>query len=188
MTYLRALPAADFKTILKAFPDHGRPLALYHEAVMRGPSPLTPAERELIAAYVSGLNGCQLCHAEHTGVAEALGAPSQIVAALLRDIAAAPVPERLKPILHLARKLTLTPSDVSASDVEPVFTAGWDDTALYHAVSVCALFNLDNRLVAGLAVPVPDPPDLARTVRRLAEHGYGSTLRYIEGDWPSHDA
>jgi hypothetical protein len=33
-------------------------------------------------------------------------------------------------------------------------------------------------------VPVPDPPDLARAVRRLAEHGYGSTLRSIEGDWP----
>ncbi|KAF0244433.1 MAG: hypothetical protein FD180_2554 [Planctomycetota bacterium] len=39
-------------------PERGRLLANYTEGVMRGPSPLDPATRELIAAYTSRLNRC----------------------------------------------------------------------------------------------------------------------------------
>jgi AhpD family alkylhydroperoxidase len=40
---------------------------------LRGPSPFTVAERELIAAYVSGLNACGYCHGIHRVTADAFG-------------------------------------------------------------------------------------------------------------------
>lgn len=36
----------------------GRPFSQWLHTVMRGPSPWTPGERELIAAHVSNLNRC----------------------------------------------------------------------------------------------------------------------------------
>lgn len=39
-------------------PDRAQHLGRYTEAVMRGPSPLEPWKRELIAAYTSKLNQC----------------------------------------------------------------------------------------------------------------------------------
>ena len=39
-------------------PDRTEHLSRYTQGVMRGPSPLTPGFRELIAAYTSKLNHC----------------------------------------------------------------------------------------------------------------------------------
>lgn len=59
MSHLPSLPEdATLLDVFRAYPDTARPLLDYHETLMRGPSPLTIAERELVAAYVSGLNGC----------------------------------------------------------------------------------------------------------------------------------
>jgi hypothetical protein len=57
MSYLPSLkPDSVLLDVFRAYPDAARPLLDYHEALLRGPSPFTVAERELIAAYVSGLN------------------------------------------------------------------------------------------------------------------------------------
>jgi hypothetical protein len=56
MSYLRSLkPDAGLVQIFQAFPTITRPLLEYHEALLRGDSPFRAAERELIAAFVSGL-------------------------------------------------------------------------------------------------------------------------------------
>ncbi len=53
----------------------------------------------------------------------------------------------MKPALAYVKKLALTPSRIASADAENVFAAGWDEQALYDAVSVCALFNFMNLLV-----------------------------------------
>ena len=52
---------ATVPDVLKMSPEAGIMLIELHEQIMRGPSSLTPGEREVIAAYVSGLNKCQYC-------------------------------------------------------------------------------------------------------------------------------
>jgi len=60
MAYLQSLPVVVvLLDVFRAYPETARPLLDYHRALMRGPSPLSVADRELIAAYVSGLNACQ---------------------------------------------------------------------------------------------------------------------------------
>jgi AhpD family alkylhydroperoxidase len=74
MAYLRSLPdRAVLRDVFAAFPHTSRPLLGYHQALLRGPSPFSVAERELIAAYVSGLNACDYCHGVHSATARAFG-------------------------------------------------------------------------------------------------------------------
>jgi uncharacterized peroxidase-related enzyme len=149
----------------------------YHQALLRGPSPFSVAERELIAAYVSGLNACDYCHGVHSATARAFGVDEALVVTLLDDVDvdAAPVDPRMKPVLRYIRKLTQTPSCMTPRDAEAVFAAGWDERALHDAVSVCALFNLMNRLVEGLGIEA-DAGYFGVAAQRLATQGYASLL------------
>lgn len=173
MSHLPSLgPDAVLLDVFKAFPDTARPLLDYHQVLLRGPSPLSPAERELIAAYVSGLNACGYCHGVHTQTAAAFGVPEGVLDDLLADVETAEVEERLRPILRYVRKLTLTPSRISASDAEDVLKAGWDERALHDAVSVCALFNMMNRLVEGLGIRADDTYFAVAAGRLSGSAGY----------------
>jgi uncharacterized peroxidase-related enzyme len=172
MSYLPSLPDdASLEEVFKAFPETAAPLMDYHQALLRGPSPFSVAERELIAAYVSGLNACSYCHGVHTATAQAFGIDEQLVAALLNDVDAAPVDVQMKPVLRYVRKLTQTPSRMTPKDAETVLAAGWDERALHDAASVCALFNFMNRLVDGLGITA-DAGHFSLAATRLASQGY----------------
>ncbi len=182
MTYLRNLPNADLKEILKSEPGLGLPIAQYHEALLRGPSPFSTGERELMAAYVSGLNACDFCSGEHEAVAERFGVASGTLAALLDDVESAPVSARLLPAFHYLRKLTLQPSRMTAADTEAIYASGWEDPALYHLASLCALFSFDNRLIQGTGIAPHEPAKLKSTADRLHARGYASTVSFIKGE------
>ena len=171
--FLKSLPEkASLYDVFQAHPNTSRPLLEYHEVLLRGDSPLTVAQRELIAAYVSGLNACRYCHGIHSRVAGAFGVDAAMLEQLIDDVDASGVAEELKPLLRLARKLTLTPSRMSRADAEAVFAVGWNDRALHDAVSICALFNFMNRLVDGLGIDV-DEEYFDLSAKRLHEGGYG---------------
>jgi uncharacterized peroxidase-related enzyme len=172
MTKLRSLPAEPvMRDLYKSQPATCKPLGELTEAAMRGPSPFTQGERELIAAYVSGLNACVYCHTTHVGVAAACGVDPELFKALLGDLDSAPIAEKMKPILRYARKLTQTPARMTEADAAAVYDAGWGDDALYSTVLVTALFNFYNRFVdgVGLALPGNYVPEAAK---RLSTKGY----------------
>ncbi|MDQ3732755.1 MAG: peroxidase-related enzyme [Actinomycetota bacterium] len=164
--------------IFRQFPATAAPLLDYHQVLLRGPSPFTVAQRELIAAYVSALNACDYCHGVHAATAAAFGVSEDVVTALVADPETAPVDEPMKPVLRLVRTLTLNPSKVRDAEVAAVYAAGWDERALHDAVSVCALFNFMNRLVEGLGITAA--PDYYRTssARLAGKAGY-SGLRHL---------
>lgn len=182
MTYIRNLPNADLKEVLKSEPDLGLPIAEYHEVLLRGPSPFSPGERELMAAYVSGLNSCDFCSGEHEAVAERFDIAPGTLSALLSDIESAPVADKLRPAFDYLHKLTLTPSRMTRADADAIYAAGWEDPALYHLASICALFSFDNRLIQGVGIPAHEPKKLRATAERLRAKGYASTAAFIRGD------
>jgi uncharacterized peroxidase-related enzyme len=172
MPFLPSLPKdASLLNVFKAFPETSKPLIEFHQVLLRGASPFTEAERELIAAYVSGLNRCGYCHAVHTATAELLGASPDAVGLAVDDIEAAPIPDKMKPVLLYARKLTRQPDSLRQVDADAIFEAGWDEAALYHTVAVTALFNCMNRLVDGLGIEL-DPAYVQPASKRLARSGY----------------
>lgn len=180
MSFLSALPGdAALLQVFQAYPEPTKPLLLLHEQIMRAPSPFSAAERELIAAYVSGLNGCSYCHGVHTATAEAFGVEPDVLAGALADLDTAPVDERMKPVLRYLAKLTRTPARMTLADADEVFAAGWDDHALHNAVSVCALFNFMNRLVDGLGVQADASYHRTSGVR-LHKRGYAGLAALLD--------
>ena len=180
MTYLSSLPDdARLVDVFRAYPGPARPLLDLHEEVMRRPSPFTVAERELIAAYVSGLNECAYCHGVHTATAEAFGIPAGLLDRLLADVDTAPIDERLRPVLRYVGTLTRTPWKLTRADAEAVLAAGWSERALHDAALVCGLFNLMNRMVDGLGVRADDAY-YGASASRLHQVGYAGLAALIE--------
>jgi len=172
VAHLGSLPDdAVLMDVFRAYPETSRPLLDYHEVVMRGPSPFTPGERELIAAYVSGVNACGYCHGVHTVTAEACGIATGAAPAAVTDLDTAPVDEKMKPVLRYVGKLTKQPSSVTRADADEVLAAGWDEHALHSAIMVCALFNFMNRMVEGHGIRA-DADYFATSGKRLEELGY----------------
>ena len=129
MALLRSLPEnATLADLRRTYADLLEKLRPYGQRLMRGPSPLTPGQRELIAAFVSGVNSCRYCHGAHSLVARAFGVDEAVLAASLDNADVAPIDARLKPILRYVRKLTETPSRTT-----PWRPRGWSRTAICEA-------------------------------------------------------
>lgn len=168
-------------SLLDVFRAHGeaaRPLIVYHEVLLRGPSALSVGERELIAAFVSGLNACNYCHGVHSVTAEAFGVSTDLLVALLDDVETAPIAPALTPVFRFVRKLTLSPSKIVAADRDAIVAAGWPEGVIHDVASICGLFNLMNRIVDGLGVTA-DAAYRATSAARLHEGGYAGLLKLL---------
>jgi uncharacterized peroxidase-related enzyme len=150
MPFFASLPAdAGVRHILQLNKRAGRALIEFHQALLRGDSPLSPAQLELIAAYVSGLNACQYCYGVHSETAKAFGLADGALEALLADVDSADVDPRMRPLLAYAKKLTVSPTRMVQADADAVYAAGWNERALHDAVLTICLFNFMNRLLEG---------------------------------------
>ncbi|WP_425044243.1 carboxymuconolactone decarboxylase family protein [Primorskyibacter sp. S87] len=162
--------------VFQKFPATVRPLLEFHDLALRADSALSVAERELIAAYVSGLNSCAFCHGAHVAMAQAFGVDPATIEALLTDVKTAPVDDRLKPLLAYVAKLTHAPSRMTEADAEAVYAAGWSEQALFDAVQTCAIFNMMNRIVEGTGVatyPSEAGGDMSQAeIERLQSRSY----------------
>ena len=180
MPYVKYLPEnAAISDVFLSRPQTYVHLARFSEAVLRGPSPLSVAERELIAAYCSALNACRFCVGVHAATATAFGIDGALVDRLVEDPARAAVNDKLKPILAFVEKLTRSPSRVIQADADAVFAAGWEEDALHDAIAVCSLFNMYNRIVEGHGITGADKPFEA-IAGFLKDHGYAGRFKNLE--------
>ena len=168
--------------LLVQYPQTAGPLNGLADALLRGPSSLSPAERETIATFVSARNECTFCAETHGAVARHLHtragggageAASGSVDEVVEKGAAADVGPKLRALLAIAEKVRLDGRSVSAADVERARAAGADDKAIHDTVLISAAFCMFNRYVDGLATLTPQrPEDYARHAKSLAEGGY----------------
>ncbi len=138
--------------IFKKFPQHVRPLLEYHDLLLRGESPLSIAERELIATYVSGINACTFCFGAHKIYSRIFGISDEIIDSIMKDIDTSAVEKKMKPLLKYVGKLTRLPPQLVTADADAVYAAGWSERALYDAIQICALFNFMNRIIEGTGI------------------------------------
>lgn len=144
--------SATVPDILKMSPVAGAMLMELHEQIMRMPSSLSAGERELIAAYVSGLNQCRYCYGVHAETAKAFGFSGDAVDGMLDDLDVAGIDDKMKPILRVAKTLTRTPASLTDAETQAVYDAGWDEQALHDAIMVVCCFNFMNRMLEGHGV------------------------------------
>lgn len=152
--------------LLEHFPQTGKHLRGLAQELLRGPSPLSPGERELIAAYVSSENDCFFCTNSHSAAARhLLGAQSEVVDQVKSDLSRAEISEKMKALLTIAGKVQKSGRLVTDEDVERARAAGAVDEEIHHAVLISAAFCMYNRYVDGLATWAPDDP------RAYDQHG-----------------
>lgn len=148
-------------------------LSRFTHEIMRGDCPLSSGFRELIAAYTSWLNRCPFCSKYHVAVAaEMLSQSQEYVWNVFRDIEASPIPEREKAMLHLIGQVNGTAQEITPHEIEKVRRSGWDDEAVYYAVTVCALFNFYNRWVGACGVHAMSDEAHREAALRTAKNGY----------------
>ncbi len=179
MSFLKSLPPeAGLLQVFQAFPNIARPLIEYQETLLRGESPFSVAERELIAACVSGVNNCDYCRAVHSRTAIALGIQTEAISEVISESTLEHLDPRMRPVLEFVRKLTVAPGKITRADVDPILAAGWNDRALHDAAAICGLFNLMNRLVNGLGVEASEEY-IKMAGQRLADGGYAQLLKLL---------
>ena len=147
----------DLGRLFTRFPRTIEPLLHYHDLLLRGESALAVGERELIAAYVSWVNGCRYCFGAHSTMALAHDVAEDVIERIRAGDGDRATGGRLDPLLAYVRKLTEAPASIEDQDAQAVYDAGWSEEALFDAVSVCALFNFMNRIIEGAGIDIPAP-------------------------------
>src|SRR6185437_6766080 len=98
----------------------------------RGPSTLTPGERELIATYVSCLNDCYYCQTCHGAVAAAhFNGDEDLVQRVKADFQHAAVSDKLKTLLVIAAKVQKGGKNVTPEDVANARKHGATDLEIH---------------------------------------------------------
>lgn len=157
-------------------PETAKPLCDLAEILLRGPSSLTRGERELIAAYVSQLNGCSFCTDSHAAFAAAqLPEGMPLVDQVRTDPDSAPVSPKLRALLRIAAAVQQGGKHVREADVTAARHVGATDLEIHDTVLIAAAFCLYNRYVDGLATTLPDDPSGYATMAELiVTAGYGA--------------
>ncbi|HET9143573.1 carboxymuconolactone decarboxylase family protein [Actinophytocola sp.] len=155
-------------------PETAKPLNELAEVLLRGPHSLTPGERELIAAYVSGRNECEFCCASHSAFAAAqLDEGMAVVDRVRADVDTAPVSAKLRALLHIAGAVQQDGRKVTPALVEAARAEGATDVEIHDTVLIAAAFCMYNRYVDGLGtLAAADPASYQESARRIVEFGY----------------
>ncbi|MBK5279254.1 MAG: peroxidase-related enzyme [Bacteroidia bacterium] len=160
-------------------PETGQHLYALAQVLLRGESPLSEAERELIAAYVSSRNECMFCMSSHAAAARYLFKDKkQVVDIVLDNYQSAPISAKLKALLNIAGKVQQNGKAVLPEDVEQGRNNGANDRDIHDTVLIAATFSMFNRYVDGLASLTPTHPKEYEVMgERMGTIGYALPVK-----------
>ncbi len=165
---------------LMAFrPTTATPLNALAEVLLRSDEGLSKGERELIATFVSSLNDCFFCQRIHGAVAQYYATEDEhLVDKVKYDYLNAPISERMKALLTIAKYVQQGGKFVTTTHIEKAKALGISDLEIHDAVLIAAAFCMFNRYVDGLGTFAPDAPEMYRErARKIAEEtGYAGSL------------
>jgi uncharacterized peroxidase-related enzyme len=150
-------------------------LARFTQEILRGPAPLSPGIRELIAAYTSYRNDCPFWLKSHAAVAAELLGSEELVWGVLRDLDSSGLDEKHKALFRFIDKVNRDSPRITAEDTRLLRAEGWDDEAIYFAITVCSLFNFYNRWIDASGVHALSEEAHRQGGKRSAANGYART-------------
>jgi alkylhydroperoxidase family enzyme len=95
-----------------------------------------------------------------------------LVASVVRDLETSQLSEKEKVLFRFVDKVNRDSPRITAQDMQPLYAAGWDDEAIYFAMTVCALFNFYNRWVDSSGVHALSDEAHRIGGKRSAAQGY----------------
>lgn len=165
-------PVPDAAKLVFYRPDFYGNLAkeFTHEA-MRGPSDWSVGDRELMAAYVSKVNGSAFCVGAHTATASRAYQDPARVAAALAGPGSATVSRPLGATLRMLGKLTRE-GNVGVEDMREVLAAGASPQQIRDALAVCAAFDTTGRLAEVFGFELLSAEGFDAGAKYLLKRGY----------------
>ncbi|WNJ17375.1 carboxymuconolactone decarboxylase family protein [Pontibacter sp. G13] len=166
----------------------GKAISQLMQTLMKGPSPLSKRERELIAAHVSALNECEFCDRVHTAVAcqypnPIEPAPEKAAIPNGKTAPAAPKEQlspKMKALLDLAGLVQQGGNYVSQTDIQQAQFAGASEEEIHDTVLIASAFCMINRYVDGLgAEKLNDQHAFNRMGEMLAKWGYSYPPKFL---------
>ena len=165
-------PVPDAAKLVFYRPDfYGNAAKEFTHEAMRGPSAWSVGDRELMAAYVSKVNGTAFCIGAHTATAGQAYQDKPRVAAVLADLESAPIAEPLRVTLRMLGKLTRE-GKVGAGDMREVLAAGVSPQQVRDALAVCAAFNTTDRLADAFGFELLSLEGFEAGAKYLLKRGY----------------
>ena len=163
-------------------PETTKPLCDLVQVLLTGPHTLTPAEREMIATYVSSQNDCYYCQTCHgSTAAQHLGgrdADYELISQIKQDYEATPISAKMKALLTIAGQVQKGGKHVNTQDIARAREQGASDKEIHDTVLIAAAFCMFNRYVDGLATWQPRDPEIYREIGKLT-----SQLGYVGRDY-----
>lgn len=123
-------------------------------AIMYDKGGLGRAERELGALGASVVNRCIYCAAVHAMRHAQITGSDAITDAIFMEGEAVQLSERDQAIFNFAVRLSRTPSEATAEDMDALRTAGLNNDEILDLVLSASLFGWANRLMHVLGDPV----------------------------------
>ncbi len=120
--------------------------------VMFGKSPLSRAQREMMAVVVSSANRCNYCQLHHGEALNHYWKDEAKVRQLRNDFREVDLDRADQLLCELAWDLTKKPGESYSSQIESLKEANLSDRAILDATLVISYFNFVNRMVMGLGV------------------------------------
>jgi hypothetical protein len=96
----------------------------------------------------------------------------ELVWGVLKDLETSGLDEKHKALFRFVRMVNEESPKITPADMKPLYTEGWDDDAIYFAITVCALFNFYNRWIDASGVHALSEEVHREGGRRTAAHGY----------------
>ncbi|MCG2587912.1 carboxymuconolactone decarboxylase family protein [Rhodohalobacter sulfatireducens] len=160
--------------LMKYRPETAKPLNELAEILLRGPSTLSSAEREMIASYVSHQNECHFCHSSHgAAAAHHLDGNLDLLDDIKKNFRNTEISPKLRMLLNIAKKVQILGNKVSEKDIEEAKAKGATDREIHDTVLIAAAFCMYNRYVDGLGTWAPEEKDAYNeTGKMLAKEGY----------------
>jgi uncharacterized peroxidase-related enzyme len=136
-------------------PETSKPLNELAQVLLTGSHTLTPAEREMIATYVSSQNDCFYCQSCHGSIAaQHLGGSDtdyELIVRIKQNYEDTPISAKMKALLAIASKVQKGGKHVTTDDIGRAREHGASDKEIHDTVLIAAAFCMYNRYVDGLA-------------------------------------
>ena len=172
MSYLRELPNACMQDFLYYAEceelDH---ILQVFAKLLREPSLLTHAERELLGTYALALNGAQQPLNVHGRVLTLLGGEQWKIQDMVKDPEHLCLEPRLRPMAHLVRKLTFKAHSICKADIEACYEVGFDGRTIHQMVYLTGLFACMARWTSALGMKYT-PEEIINSSDGLYHNGY----------------
>ena len=96
----------------------------------------------------------------------------ELVRGVLKDLESSGLEKKEKALFRFVDKVNHDSPRITAEDMKPLYAVGWNDEAIYFAITVCALFNFYNRWIDASGVHALSDEAHRAGGKRSAVHGY----------------